>query len=236
MRTVLADDQKQFEEIIRTYTAFHIQRDPQPEDDTPFPYEEKYKSYHTPTHRQWLREQRPLTIANRKRVAVMKELDNLVRSTDTDGPIDWSLIKKPDVFNILVSPRRIPVIPKSRTWQCPSLNCNSNYASLTQLQRHLFSQISHKSTITNPSVSRCFIQLPADADSARSIVEQIGTIPPPTRKCPFGTRSCRSNPLKKVPTCMLCQNMAQQIAEGPKAAYPKVNEYARSLRKRKPNK
>ena len=80
MRTVLATDQTQFTEIARTYAVFCIQRDARPEGDTPFPYEDKYKSYHAPTRRQRLREQRPLTIANRKRVAVMKELDNLVRS------------------------------------------------------------------------------------------------------------------------------------------------------------
>ena len=51
------------------------------------PYEERYNSYHAPAHRQWLRVQRPLTIANREKVAVTKEIDHLVQLLRPDDAI-----------------------------------------------------------------------------------------------------------------------------------------------------
>ena len=163
----------------------------------------------------------------------MREQDRVVQALRPDDTINWCRIKNPDVFSVVSTPQKIPAPPKTCSWRCPKPHCNKQYASRTQLHRHLFSQISHKATVENPEASSCYIQLPSDETQARAEVERIGTLPPPTRRCPFGTKTCHSDPSTKCPTCIMCQNMKQQLSEWAKASYPRVNAHARMLRKRK---
>ena len=52
----------------------------------------------------------------------MIELDRLARSLHPDSTVDWSQIKKPDVFSGAVTPRKIPAVPKKPNRASPGAN------------------------------------------------------------------------------------------------------------------
>ena len=221
-------------EIWQEYEEFHSQMEQQPEDSQPWPYEEKYNKFHKPHQRQWLREQRAITVAQRRRVEIMNEWDRVIWYQQECGSKSWEFITKPGVFHTLVTPHKIRTENPQREWQCPNNNtCAKKYATWLSLQRHLFSQISPTSNIQNPQTSQRFIQLPQDDAQARAIIEQYGPLKPATRNCPFGIKSCHGSINAKVQTCKFCQNQSQTISVGAKNYYPKLADFTKKLKKRK---
>ena len=92
MRAVLAKDQNQFVGIAYASADFQEQREPQPADGEPAPYEERCKSPHAPFQGLWLWGRRSLAITKRKRVAVMKEMGKIAQSLRSEGSINWGNI------------------------------------------------------------------------------------------------------------------------------------------------
>ena len=233
MRHVLRKDQESMKGKWQEYAEFQRQMVPQPQDTQPWPYEEKYKKSHTPPQRQWLREQQAIAVAQRKRVEVMNEWDNVIRCQQESGSQSWQYIKKPSVFYTLITPHKERREAPPREWRCPKEGCNKQYNDWLNLQRHLFSQISHETSIQDPRASPCYIQLPGDNVQARARIEQYGPLQPPTTKCPFGVKTCKNRPRAKVQTCKFCQNQHKSISEKAKIDYPRHSAYLKKLRKRK---
>ena len=163
----------------------------------------------------------------------MKEMDRITLYWSNRENAQWHHIKNPDIFYTMVTKGEIPVERKEKTWMRPNTERGKEYSSQNQTHRHLYSQIAHSSTLSDPRKSACHAQLPTNVVQARAEVERRGPLPPRTQECPFGTHSCRSKQTKKAPTCILCQNVNRQIADGPRHSYPKVSAYAKALRKRK---
>ena len=234
MRYVLRKDHQQMKEIWQEYEEFHSQMEQQPEDSQPWPYEEKYNKFHKPHQRQWLREQRAITVAQRRRVEIMNEWDRVIWYQQECGSKSWEFITKPGVFHTLVTPHKIRTENPQTEWYCPNNNtCTKKFANWLALQRHLFSQINPTSNIHNPQASQCYIQLPQDDAQARAIIEQFGPLQPATRNCPFGIKSRHGSINAKVQTCKFCQNQSQTISVGAKNYYPKLAAYTKNLKKRK---
>ena len=172
------------DDLLHEFAIFHKDATSQEADLVPLDWEEKYGTKVEPLRRQWLREQYPLPIADRRKGAIMKEL-NRIRQMVYPGPIDqavqendirhldWSYIKKADVFYDLLSTKAVtrPVTDANDMITCPT--CGKHFKTALSITTHRFGITNNvRRTGIRPA---CYTALPSHPKNNNKTDNKAGT-------------------------------------------------------------